>query len=70
MGGPSEYEGRVEYCINGMWSEVCDNGWNVDSAMTVCVQLGVKKGIVTVFFSKDKNNLYNTTEQLLFKNCM
>ena len=45
VGGASQYEGRVEYCINGMWGGVCDNGWNDDNANTVCAQLGIKKGI-------------------------
>ncbi len=45
VGGASQYEGRVEYCINGMWGGVCDNGWNDNNADTVCAQLGIKKGI-------------------------
>ena len=48
MNGPSEYEGRVEYCINGVWSGVCDNEWNTDTAMTVCTQLGIIKGTLYI----------------------
>ena len=47
MNGPSEFEGRVEYCINGMWGGVCDRGWDKDGATVVCKQLGIKKGKMT-----------------------
>ena len=47
MNGPSEFEGRVEYCINGMWGGVCDRGWDKDGATVVCKQLGIKKGEMT-----------------------
>ena len=39
-GGFSEYEGRVEVCINNNWNTVCDNGWGSADARVVCIQLG------------------------------
>ena len=38
--GPTEYEGRVEICMNGVWGSVCDYGWDTNEAITVCKQLG------------------------------
>ncbi|XP_019859783.1 PREDICTED: deleted in malignant brain tumors 1 protein-like [Amphimedon queenslandica] len=39
-GGSNEYEGRVEYCLNGVWGSVCDDSWDTLQAKTVCQQLG------------------------------
>lgn len=38
-------KGRVEICINGQWSSVCDNQWDVNDAWVVCQQLGSDGGI-------------------------
>ena len=40
VGGSTEYEGRLEVCINGVWGTVCDNGWGNSDATVVCKQLG------------------------------
>ena len=38
--GTTQYEGRVEVCINGVWGTVCDYGWDTREAYAVCHQLG------------------------------
>ena len=40
VGGSTEYEGRLEVCINGVWGTVCDNEWGNSDATVVCKQLG------------------------------
>ena len=38
--GATQYEGRVEVCINGVWGTVCDYTWYTTEAYAVCHQLG------------------------------
>ena len=40
VGGSTQYEGRLEVCINGVWGTVCDDGWGSSDATVVCKQLG------------------------------
>ena len=35
-----DQEGRVEVCFNGVWSSICDDGWDKTDAYIVCSQLG------------------------------
>ena len=40
MGGSTQYEGRLEVCIDNQWGTVCDNSWGSTDATVVCIQLG------------------------------
>ena len=44
VGGPNDFEGRVEVCLGGVWRRWCSSA-NVDNeAAVVCRQLGHGRG--------------------------
>ena len=42
--GLVENEGRVEICVNGVWSSVCDNGFDATDGHIICSELGLTQG--------------------------
>jgi deleted-in-malignant-brain-tumors protein 1 len=40
MDGVIQQQGRVEVCVDGVWSGICDDGWDKTNAYIVCQQLG------------------------------
>ena len=40
MDGPNNASGRVEVCQFGCWGTVCDEGWDRNSSIVACRELG------------------------------
>ena len=49
--GDTINEGRVEVCIEGYWSTICDTNWDYRDAKVICRQLGLPFGGVEAVFS-------------------
>ena len=46
VGGPNEFEGRVEVCLKGVWRRWCATGpVDLQASIVVCGQLGHLDGI-------------------------
>ena len=41
--GNQENEGRAEYCVDGVWRILCNDGLSIVAAEVVCRQLGYNK---------------------------
>ena len=40
VNGPSQYEGRLEICLEGRWGTICDDRFSRNEAIVACRQLG------------------------------
>lgn len=38
--GQTLYDGRVEVCLNGRWSRICNSDWGIEESQILCRQLG------------------------------
>ena len=38
--GVTQFEGRVEVCLDGHWGTICSSSWRSNNARVVCGQLG------------------------------
>lgn len=64
VNGYKKYTGRLEICINGVWSTVCNDSWTNTNTQVACRQLGypsTSKFIVKACYC---------SELTLSKNCM
>ena len=43
--------GQVQVCVNKRWATVCVDGWNSNSASTMCRQLGYNGGKILCSYS-------------------
>ena len=39
-GSSFQTSGRVELCVNGIWTSICDEHWDLKDAQVVCRQMG------------------------------
>ena len=54
--GASASRGEVEFCHEGRWMSVCNNGWGISETRAVCHQLKFDpKGDFTYFHYEDQN---------------
>lgn len=40
LAGSVDMAGKVEVCVDGVWSNICGRGWSSRDAGIVCMQLG------------------------------
>ena len=40
VNGLTPDDGKVEVCLDGLWTRVCSNRWDIRDAEVVCHQLG------------------------------
>ena len=52
VGGETEYEGRVEVCVYGLWGTVCSRLLRGHLAEVICGQLGIDYASEKISFSK------------------
>ena len=61
VGGNVPTEGRVEIIVNGEWGTICDFGWDLNDAHTVCRQLGyhgASEALSGAYFGEGVGNIW------------
>ena len=49
-GSSVEYGGRVEICVETIWTSICNQRWNFNDAKVVCRELGYSSyGITKIY---------------------
>ena len=52
--GVTDWDGRVEICLNRVWGAVCNTNWDETDAETVCRQLHVTGERDSITLSKNR----------------
>ena len=51
-GSSFQTAGRVELCVEKIWTSICDEHWDLKNAQVVCRQLGFSSyGIKSIFYN-------------------
>ena len=75
--GPIRYEGRVEVYHNGEWGTVCDDGWDLNDAQVVCIEVGLGTAVsagYNAFYGEGNgtiwlDNVNCTGSELMIEHC-
>ena len=57
-------DGRVEVCLNGQWSGICDSQWDTNDAIVICSQIGFPTTSETQIHVGSVNFMLASTEDI------
>ena len=69
MGGPHNWEGRVEIFWNGTWGTISDTDWGTSEAQVVCKQLGLPSNSKEYFVNKSLTTLFIFADAVPYSCC-
>ena len=48
-GSSVKYAGRIEICVEKIWTSLCDDSWDFRDALVVCRELGYSPYGITIY---------------------